>query len=266
MQFNLPKHIVEHAILGITKNGGTGPGTRPPENVVLRTSDVTPVVSQLEYNITDNANGTLSKPFSTSNIMTTAVEITDLNYKPAYDSGNVFTRTRVTGTVDGTGKVTLNVVPYTDFIIHYIYHLDSDTYVSNYTPNDVVTKIESEFFTTQIAKKVAYDHTVKNYFTQTNVQDVIDKISEVLMEKALDQARFNEQPVESPNGARTTFTIPNGEAIKNTHLHVFVGPVKYLSENIEIISAGTQFRIINGDYVPKSDDDLRISYVRRITV
>jgi len=264
VQLDIQKHIVEHAILGV-KKGGTGSGARPAEFKVLRTSSVIPISGITDYTISGNANGILLKPFDITKIQTTGFEVTNINFKPVYNSTNIFTRTRVevTSYNPATAVVTLNVTPNSDFVIHYRYFLTVDDYVTNYQPDDIVTKIEAEYQHAQTAKNVAFDYTsTGGIIVDTDVQAALDTIILNLFNGALKQNEINVFPLETPNGALDTFTLPGGHKISGNRVDVKLNGISYNPSNISIITSGTQIKIVNSDHIPRSTDIFTISYIR----
>lgn len=259
---NLRQHIIEHHILGIN-NGTGGSGTVAPEFKVLNQSKNPD--GGLTYQITANQNGSLTQTFNIANIQTTGFEITGLDFKPVYSSGTIFTRTRVQ--VDsydsGTGTVTLNVLPSADFIIHYRYYLATNDPIQNYVPNDIVTKIESEYTTSQIAKNVAYNNTL-GYTSDTNVQTIIDSISTYLYDGVAQQTKMGQKPVEAPDGVRDTFTLPSSHKVLDNNIKVIMSGVQLDPDNIVLLNNNTQFQIVN-DHIPKTKDWLSIDYVRDLS-
>jgi len=116
------------------------------------------------FQLTGTDNGTFSMgAWTVGNVANLVVaHVTLTNYKPAYDSANIFTRHRIgeTITISDGGLVTLDYAPRAavDFIVWYWYVLEVQDIVTDYYRRDFIAKMEADTGSS-LASQVSVDTT-----------------------------------------------------------------------------------------------------------
>jgi len=72
--------------------------------------------------------------------------------------------------------------------------------------------------------------------------------------------RFNQTPVETPNGAIVIFTLPNSEAYVSGLLEVFLDGLKQIKTTDYTETSSTTFTLVTA---PATGEVLRINYIKQ---
>lgn len=71
--------------------------------------------------------------------------------------------------------------------------------------------------------------------------------------------RFNQTPVETPNGVITVFTLPNSETYVSGLLEVFVDGLLQIKTTDYSETTSSTFTFVNA---PDADENIRINYIK----
>lgn len=80
----------------------------------------------------------------------------------------------------------------------------------------------------------------------------------LIAESVEDKLRIDQIPVESPDGSRTDFTLPNGDTYVSGTLTVYIDGLKFRKANITETS-NTTFKT---SVAPDSDEVLETTYIK----
>jgi hypothetical protein len=106
-----------------------------------------------------------------------------------------------------------------------------------------------------IAVKV--DHKTKVARVNGTIKVVNSKIRGVDVDTS--RFRYNELPVEAPNGTLKVFTLPNSESYVSGLLEVFLDGLKQILTTDYAETSATTFTFVNA---PDSDEVIVINYIK----
>jgi len=72
--------------------------------------------------------------------------------------------------------------------------------------------------------------------------------------------RFNQTPVETPDGANKVFTLPNSESYVTGILEVFVDGLQQIKTTDWTETSSTTFSFVAA---PDSDENIRLNYIKQ---
>jgi len=105
-----------------------------------------------------------------------------------------------------------------------------------------------------VVKEAASNITVKSRVTSKVVNSKINL--------SMDTSRFrwNQTPVETPNGVILVFTLPNSEAYVSGLLEVFIDGLQQIKTTDWSETTKNTFTLVNA---PDTDEILRINYIKQ---
>lgn len=76
---------------------------------------------------------------------------------------------------------------------------------------------------------------------------------------ALDDFKYNQVPLETPNGVLKVFTLPNGDSYESGMLEVFIDGLSQIKPDDYSETSPTIFTLVEA---PDADEVIRINYIK----